>query len=156
MTVNEKIKMLLSHGDKQRIADILKTSHQNVSRKIDAEKEIDSVDFINAVCRVTNKPFSYFKPVVGNSNNNKVEEESIPMYIASRENMPKEEREDATNMARDLAVDHWKQKYNELLKRYKLLEGALEDSRRLAEVLDINNKNLQEQVDKLKARNVHK
>ncbi len=60
MTVNEKIKKSLKSGDVQRIADLLETSHQNVSKKLNSDKEIDSVNFINAVCEVTKKPFSHF------------------------------------------------------------------------------------------------
>jgi hypothetical protein len=109
MTVNQKIAELLSHGDMQRIADILDTSHQNVSRKIAAEKEIDSVDFINAVCQVTGKPFHYFKPVHNNDN-----EPSADMEVRYKRMPYQPDEEKIENMAYDDVARHWKKKYEQL------------------------------------------
>lgn len=112
MSVNQLIKDLLQRGDVQRIADILGTSHQNVAKKLDADKEIDSVDFINAVCKVTGKPFSYFKPV---ANQPFVTDEERTAYMAAHRNMPGQpEHERVENMAYDNAALHWKSKYEKL------------------------------------------
>lgn len=63
MAINQLIKECLNHGGIQKVADILGVSHQAVSKKITSNKQIDSVDFINAVCKVTGKPFRYFKEI---------------------------------------------------------------------------------------------
>jgi len=63
-TVNQRIKKALKRGDMARLATFLNMSHQNVTQKINSEKEIDSVDFIIAVSKITNRPFEYFKPAV--------------------------------------------------------------------------------------------
>lgn len=110
MSVNEKIKNSLKHGDLKRVAEILKVHPSTLSEKINAEKEIDSVDFINAVCRVTNKPFSFFKPVEGAIMN--ISSEDPAIYENPLKHMP-EEREDATSLAIDVAVEHWKGKYEQ-------------------------------------------
>lgn len=60
MSVNERIKKSLKHGDIKKIAEILSISGSSVTERINSDKEIDSVSFINAVCEVTKKPFSHF------------------------------------------------------------------------------------------------
>ena len=123
MTVNQKVKNLLNHGDKQRIADILETSHQNVARKIEADKEIDSVDFINAVCAVTGKPFTYFKPVAG---------------FSPADALPRVQEPGASYEA-----EGWKERYEQAEKNIDILEQALRAKDDLIGLL-------REQVDSLK------
>lgn len=60
MSVNEKVKSSLKRGDIKKIAEYLNVSPQTVTERIKSDKEIDSVSFINAVCKVTEKPFSHF------------------------------------------------------------------------------------------------
>lgn len=60
MSVNQKIKDSLKRGDKAKIAKILEIDPSSVTERINSDKEIDSVSFINAVCEVTKKPFSHF------------------------------------------------------------------------------------------------
>lgn len=60
MSVNQKITELLKRGDIQRIADIVGDSHQNISRKLKATKDINDVWILLAVCDITGKPLDYF------------------------------------------------------------------------------------------------
>ena len=63
-SVNQKIRKALNRGDMAKLANLLKMSHQNVTQKIKSEKEIDSIDFIIAVSKITGKPIEYFKPAI--------------------------------------------------------------------------------------------
>lgn len=83
MPVNERIKKSLKHGDIKRIAEILSVSGSSVTERINSDKEIDSVSFINAVCEVTKKPFSFFKKL--NSTYAISEEEMVNMVSDSDE-----------------------------------------------------------------------
>lgn len=83
MSVNQKIKDSLKRGDKAKISKILGIDPSSVTERINSDKEIDSVSFINAVCEVTKKPFSFFKKL--NSTYAISEEEMVNMVSDSDE-----------------------------------------------------------------------
>jgi transcriptional regulator with XRE-family HTH domain len=108
MSVNQKIKDSLKRGDIARIAEILGLAHQTVSIRLKSDVEIDSVDFINAVCQVTGKPFEYFKPVYN------ADEPTADMEVRFKRIAGQPDEEKIENMAYDDVARHWKKKYEQL------------------------------------------
>ena len=117
MSVNQVVKEALKRGDIKRISDILGISGQAVTERINSSKEIDSVDFINAVCKVTGKPFSYFKKVeLGSGAYQMKEEEELVALVGESESdyMRAEASGDAAR--------YWREKYEALKKENDALK----------------------------------
>jgi hypothetical protein len=141
MSLNQQIKSLLKRGDVQRIADILKTSHQNVAKKLDAEKEIDSVDFINAVCQVTKKPFSYFKVV----------NQPTADMKATYKRMPGQpDSEKVENMAHEDTAKYWQQVNNEWKEKYEQAERLIKTMEQTIESKDELISQLRQTIEYMK------
>lgn len=117
MSVNQKIRDSLKRGDQSKIAELLELAKNSVSEKLKSDKEIDSVDFINAVCKVTGKPFSYFKKVeLGSGAYQMKEEEELVALVGESESdyMRAEASGDAAR--------YWREKYEALKKENDALK----------------------------------
>ncbi len=117
MSVNQLIKESLKRGDQSRLSVLLGLTKSAISDRINSEVEIDSVDFINAVCKVTGKPFSYFKKVeLGSGAYQMKEEEELVALVGESESdhMRAEASGDAAR--------YWREKYEALKKENDALK----------------------------------
>ena len=110
MAVNQIIKKELKHGDISKIAHILGVDPSSVSERLNSKKDVDSVSFINAVCEVTKKPFSYFQPDIVISYSEEGEDKMIVAELKQHYNIK------AAELAHEDAIRHWRDKYNSLKK----------------------------------------
>lgn len=147
-SIKERIIFALEKANRSKsdLARHLGLSRQAVNSYF-TKDDFDSIKYVLAVAELTGQSVTW---LLGKDKTINMVDEDSAMYINPLKHMP-EEREDATNMAAGLAVEHYKQKYEELVKRYELLEGALEDNRRLAELLTSNNEQLKEKNRQLES-----
>lgn len=106
MSVNQVIKNSIKRGDIKKISEILGISGQSVTERLNAEKEIDSVDFINAVCEVTGRPFNYYKKVC-TGGGYFMDEQQLNKFVQN------EEEGTIYNLARLESLDFWRKKYHD-------------------------------------------
>ena len=118
MSVNQRIKEELERMKKSYtdIARILGITRQTVNDRLNSKKEIDSVDFINAVCQITGKPFSYFKKVELGSSAYQVKEEELVGLVSEAES------EYMRAEASGDAARYWREKYEALKKENDALK----------------------------------
>lgn len=62
MTRNERIKKALTSSGvtQSKLAEVLGVTHAAVSERLSGEKEIDSIEFIDTVCRITGRGWGWF------------------------------------------------------------------------------------------------
>lgn len=110
MSVNQKIKICIKQANitYKQLGDELEMDADAVGARINRKKEIDDVKFINGVCKLTDKPFSYFKRVYG----------MMPVTDHELDSMVMEdEAQYVKGKALKNAAEYWQNEYNMVKER---------------------------------------